>query len=176
MLASKPFGAKSKQLAQVGEIKEFAGIVAPNGWLFCHGQTLNIADKPALFAVIGNVYGGDGVTTFALPDRRGKFGIGASDAESVGIQSGSDSVLLSVENLPTHSHTMTLGTTSNGGLLPNSGHYLTATTSGNPTAAAIYTASPVNPVQSAAGSEVGENEPIDITPPALSMNYIIYAG
>ncbi len=166
----------SSALAVVGEGKMFFGAVAPTGWLLCHGQTLSVALFPALFAVIGNTHGGDGVTTFALPDMRDRFAIGASGSKPLGAKKESSSVTLGVNQLPSHSHSMTLGTGTNGGILPGEGNYLTGTASGNPNAAAIYTAAPSNPVQSAASSAVGAGEAIDITPAYVALNYIIYAG
>lgn len=62
----------------VGEIKIFAGSFAPSGWLFCHGQLLLIAEYDTLFALIGTIYGGDGQTTFALPDLRSAVPVGSS--------------------------------------------------------------------------------------------------
>ncbi|MBP6991178.1 MAG: tail fiber protein [Spirochaetes bacterium] len=56
----------------LGEIRVFAGTFAPTGWMFCEGQILQISSYTALFAIIGNQYGGNGTTTFALPDLRGK--------------------------------------------------------------------------------------------------------
>lgn len=166
----------SSALAVVGEGKMFFGAVAPTGWLLCHGQTLSVALFPALFAVIGNTHGGDGVTTFALPDMRDRFAIGASVSKPLGAKKESSSVTLTAGNLPQHAHTMTLGTGNNGGLVPAEGNYLTATASGNPAAAGIYTALPVNPVQSAPSSAVGAGEAIDITPAYVAVSYIIYAG
>jgi microcystin-dependent protein len=66
-----PNTASNIEFAWIGEVKLFAGNYAPPGWAFCNGQTLNIADNTALFAIIGTYYGGNGVTTYALPDLRG---------------------------------------------------------------------------------------------------------
>jgi microcystin-dependent protein len=66
-----PNTSSNIDFAWIGEVKLFAGNYAPPGWAFCNGQTLNIADNTALFAIIGTYYGGNGVTSFALPDLRG---------------------------------------------------------------------------------------------------------
>lgn len=70
-------GPAQAQEGYVGEIRMFAGNYAPQGWLLCNGQVLNIADYQVLFAVIWNSFGGNGQTNFALPDLRGRFPIGA---------------------------------------------------------------------------------------------------
>ncbi len=78
--------------AILGEVRLFAGDYAPEGWRICDGAVLNVADHEPLFSLIGKTYGGDGLTTFALPDLRGRVPIGAGDAASrraVGAKSGS---------------------------------------------------------------------------------------
>ena len=94
----------------IGEIRLFGGNFAPAGWAFCDGQLLPIADNDALFTLIGTTYGGDGQVTFALPDLRGRVpihmgqGPGISQnyqlAESVGVET----VTLTVQQIPIHSH------------------------------------------------------------------------
>jgi len=95
----------------VGEIRMFAGNFAPAGWMFCEGQLLPISDYETLFNLIGTTYGGDGQSTFALPDLRGRvpihFGGGFTLAETGGVET----VTLTVSQIPTHSHPL-LGTTS----------------------------------------------------------------
>jgi microcystin-dependent protein len=93
----------------VGEIRMFGGSFAPVGWSFCNGQTLAITQNEALFSLIGTAYGGDGRTTFALPDLRGRlpihYGTGPDlTARYIGDQPGYETVTLSTENLPAHSH------------------------------------------------------------------------
>lgn len=87
----------------LGEVSIFAGNFAPRGWAFAHGQLLSISQFSALFSILGTTFGGDGRTTFALPDLRGATAIGAFTG-SVGAESGSDMVTLSTANLPTHTH------------------------------------------------------------------------
>jgi microcystin-dependent protein len=67
----------------IGEIKLFAGTYSPSGYAFCHGQLMSIAQNTPLFALIGNTYGGDGVSTFALPDLRGRVPMGAGAGEGL---------------------------------------------------------------------------------------------
>ena len=90
----------------VGEIRMFAGNFAPAGWMFCEGQLLPISDYDTLFNLIGTTYGGDGQSTFALPDLRGRvplhFGNGFTLAETGGVES----VTLTVAQIPAHNHAM----------------------------------------------------------------------
>ncbi len=93
----------------VGEIRMFAGNFAPRGWAFCEGQLLTVSQNDALFSLIGTVYGGDGRTTFALPDIRGRIplhqgaGPGLSH-RSLGSKAGAEKVTLTVSEMPSHSH------------------------------------------------------------------------
>ncbi|MDE4135067.1 tail fiber protein [Phaeobacter sp. QD34_3] len=93
----------------VGEIRMFAGNFAPRGWAFCDGQLLAISQNDALFSLFGTVYGGDGRTTFALPDMRGRLPVHAGSGPGLsprrlGAKSGSENVTLTVNQLPSHSH------------------------------------------------------------------------
>jgi len=95
----------------VGEIRMFAGNFAPAGWMFCEGQLLPISENEVLFQLIGTTYGGDGESTFALPDLRGRiplhFGNGFTLAETGGVET----VTLTVSQIPSHGHPF-LGTNS----------------------------------------------------------------
>src|ERR1700745_376471 len=88
----------------VGEIRMFAGNFAPAGWMFCEGQLLPISEYETLVNLIGTTYGGDGQSTFALPDLRGRipmhFGNGFTLAES----GGAEEITLTVAQTPAHSH------------------------------------------------------------------------
>lgn len=93
----------------IGEIRMFAGNFAPRSWAFCEGQLLPISQNSALFSILGTIYGGDGRTTFALPDMRGRApvgggnGPGLSDAR-LGAKGGVDYVTLNTTQIPSHSH------------------------------------------------------------------------
>lgn len=95
----------------VGEIRMFAGNFAPAGWMFCEGQQLPISEYETLFQLIGTTYGGDGQNTFALPDLRGRIpvhmgqGPGASQSYTIGQTGGVETVTLTTQQIPTHSHT-----------------------------------------------------------------------
>lgn len=93
----------------VGEIRMFAGNFAPEGWAFCDGQLLAVSQNDALFSLLGTIYGGDGRTTFALPDLRGRLpmhaghGPGLSERR-LGSKSGAEHVTLTVNQMPSHTH------------------------------------------------------------------------
>lgn len=107
---------------QVGTVVDFAGSTAPTGWLLCGGQSLNRADYPSLFAVIGTTYGSLTGATFSLPDCRGRVSAGrdfdqggtagrltamSPNGTSLGATGGAQSVALSTNQLPAHNHTGT---------------------------------------------------------------------
>lgn len=101
----------------IGEIRIFAGTFAPRGWAFCNGQFLPIAQNSALFSLLGTTYGGDGRTSFGLPDLRGRVTIHAGLGPGLtnyrlGQRGGSEKNTLSVTNLPAHNHTASLGSAS----------------------------------------------------------------
>ncbi|UKM65738.1 tail fiber protein [Flavobacteriaceae bacterium GSB9] len=93
----------------IGEIRMFAGNFAPRNWAFCDGQLLPISQNQALFSILGTTYGGDGRTTFALPDLRGRVAIhpGAGTGLSTYVQGqkgGTETNTISVSQMPSHSH------------------------------------------------------------------------
>lgn len=88
----------------VGEIRMFAGNFAPAGWMFCEGQILSIAENDTLFNLIGTTYGGDGQSTFALPDLRGRAPVHSGPAFLFSQSLGQESVALSLNQMPNHSH------------------------------------------------------------------------
>jgi microcystin-dependent protein len=90
----------------MGEIRMFAGLTPPVGWHLCDGSLINIAEYPELFQLLGTRYGGDGVATFCLPDLCGRTAIGSSETVPLGAKGGSETVTLSVAEIPTHSHTV----------------------------------------------------------------------
>lgn len=93
----------------IAEIKLFAGNFAPRGYAFCNGQLLSIAQNSALFSLVGTIYGGDGETTFGLPDLRGRmpmhWGNGPGlTSRPIGQKSGTETNALAVNQLPAHNH------------------------------------------------------------------------
>lgn len=94
----------------IGEIRMFAGVYAPEGWAFCDGRLLSISEYDTLFMLIGTTYGGDGQTTFALPDLRGRVPVHqgtnpfTGSSYSLGQLAGTESVTLTPPQMPNHTH------------------------------------------------------------------------
>lgn len=154
----------------------FAGDFAPRNWALCAGQLLPIAQNQALFSLLGTTYGGDGRTTFALPDLRGRTPIGAGHGSgrsdySLGQKAGAQSITLTSANLAAHNHatTSTWGATSSapntdegdGGILASSNIYA-AGTQGH---LGGVTASPTG--------NTGQNQPVSVQQPYLGLTAII---
>jgi microcystin-dependent protein len=105
------FSTAHAQECMLGEVKWFGGNFAPRGWALAEGQLLPISQNSALFSILGTTYGGDGETTFALPDLRGRSAMGTGSGPGlttrrVGEKSGSETTTLSVANIPSHSHNL----------------------------------------------------------------------
>jgi microcystin-dependent protein len=88
----------------VGEIRMFAGNFAPAGWMFCEGQLLPISENETLFQLIGTTYGGDGESTFALPDLRGRLPLHQGNGFILAETGGAEEITLTVSQIPAHSH------------------------------------------------------------------------
>src|SRR6266850_1678658 len=88
----------------VGEIRMFAGNFAPAGWMFCEGQLLPISENETLFNLIGTTYGGDGQSTFALPDLRGRLPVHQGNGFTLAETGGVESVTLTTTQIPVHNH------------------------------------------------------------------------
>ncbi len=112
----------------VGEIRMFAGNFAPRGWAFCDGQLLAVSQNDALFSLLGTVYGGDGRTTFGLPDVRGRIPIHAGHGPGLserrlGSKGGAENVTLTVNQLPSHHHNWEVSNTDAVNLTPENNAY-----------------------------------------------------
>lgn len=146
----------------IGQIILFAGNFAPEGWLLCDGSTLPIPAYTALYSVIGTTYGGDGSRTFNLPDLRGRFptqqgsGNGLS-AHSLGEAGGAETVTLTVNNLPAHTHSIAGATGAASGTLK--------AIDTRATAAKVLDPDEVQPT--------GGNAPFQTLSPFLALNFII---
>lgn len=88
----------------VGEIRMFAGNFAPAGWMFCEGQLLPISENETLFQLIGTTYGGDGQSTFALPDLRGRIPLHQGNGFILAETGGAEEITLTVNQIPAHAH------------------------------------------------------------------------
>ncbi|HWA86216.1 MAG TPA: tail fiber protein [Opitutus sp.] len=106
----------------IGEIVMFAGNFAPRNWALCNGQIMSIAQNQALFAILGTTYGGNGTSTFGLPDLRGRVPVHSGNSQGPGLQpvvlgemGGVETVTLTQGNLPIHTHVATFTPTGGGG-------------------------------------------------------------
>ncbi len=153
----------------VGEIRMFAGNFAPAGWMFCDGTILPISEYETLFILIGTTYGGDGQSTFALPDLRGRVPIHQHQAAGfvMGATGGTETVTLTVQQIPAHTHTVMA---SNAGATSN-------TPAGNIAAVAqgdVYASGFVGTNMNAGAiSTVGGSQPHNNLQPFLCVSYII---
>jgi microcystin-dependent protein len=103
--------------AYLGEIRMFAGTFAPSGWALCNGQLLSISQNSALFSILGTSFGGDGVSTFGLPNLQSRVPIHQGQGQglspyTVGQTGGSEQVTLLTNQMPTHTHTVNASNTS----------------------------------------------------------------
>lgn len=152
----------------VGEIRMFAGNFAPAGWMFCEGQLLPISENETLFNLIGTTYGGDGQSTFALPDLRGRLPLHAGNGFVLAQTGGTEEVTLTVQQIPIHTHAM-LATTDQG--LSNSppGNILAQ----SPNVKVYSAAAPAQPLNAQAVSVVGGSQPHTNFQPYLCIDFII---
>ena len=97
----------------VGEIRMFAGNFPPVGWMFCEGQLLPISENETLFQLIGTTYGGDGESTFGLPDLRGRLPMHQGNGHILAETGGAEEITLTVNQIPSHTHPL-LASTSPG--------------------------------------------------------------
>jgi len=163
----------------IAEIRMFAGNFAPRSWAFCQGQILSIAQNTALFALLGTTYGGNGQTTFALPDLRGRVPVGTGQGPGLspiylGEMAGSPTHTLLTTEIPAHTHALNASTngptvnTASGNLLASQSR------SNGGTMPNVYAP---NSGQVAMGSLAigftGGSQPFNIMQPYLGMNYII---
>lgn len=112
--------------AFLGEIRQFGGQTVPRGWAPCEGQTLAISTNQALFSILGTQFGGDGVSTFKLPDLRARVPLGAGGTRSQGQIGGEEAHTLTVAEMPSHTHAVTASSTATPLVPPISDHFWAA--------------------------------------------------
>jgi microcystin-dependent protein len=154
----------------VGEIRMFAGNFAPAGWMFCEGQLLPISENETLFQLIGTTYGGDGESTFALPDLRGRVPIHQGNGFILAETGGAEEITLTVQQIPAHSHPL-LGSTANASATSPGGNV-----GARVTVAAVFpygTDNPPQPISPQAVGSVGGSQPHTNFQPYLCINFII---
>lgn len=153
--------------AYIGEIRMFAGNFAPQGWALCNGQVIAIAENEALFSLIGTTYGGDGQTTFALPDLQGRAPMHLSSTHPLGQQGGLETVTLLPTQMPVHTHVPNANPNSAESPNPANNVWAKSAVTSFTTSAPDKTMS-LNSVQAVGGSQPHEN-----MMPSLAISYII---
>ena len=158
----------------IGSIVIFAGNFAPQGWALCNGQLLPIQQNTALFSILGTTYGGDGKTTFALPDLRGRVPVHPGQGPGLSpyneAQSGgAETVTLTVNQLPSHNHPVNCSNTaaSHGGTTPVGN--VPAVTKG----ADVYNTTGNAQMQPQMIGNAGGSQPVPMVQPYLGVNFII---
>ena len=164
----------------IGEIRMFAGNYPPRNWSFCNGQLVSVNQFQALFCLIGTIYGGDGRTTFALPEMRGRapvhYGSGPGlAARPIGQKAGEEQRTLVEANIPSHSHDFMASTNVADSSEPQGRAFAVA----SPTTATFYDTDSI-PIKQLAPTAIGNaggntdgNAPYDIRMPYLAVSFII---
>lgn len=157
----------------VGEIRIFAGNFAPTGWAFCNGQLLPISQNTALFSILGTTYGGDGRSTFALPDLQGRVpmqpgqGLGLTP-RLLGEKLGSETHTLTVPEVPAHTHALSANS-GNGNDDAPGGRVMARSPAGIPQ----FAAAPDAVMSAGAVAAAGGGQPHNNMQPYLALNFII---
>jgi microcystin-dependent protein len=152
----------------VGEIRMFAGNFAPAGWMFCEGYLLPISEYETLFTLIGTTYGGDGESTFALPDLRGRIPVHQGNGYVLAQTGGQEEVTLTQQQLPAHGHAF-LASTAVGTAASPVGSALAASGSSN-----VYRPGPTGVAMAPeALGAVGGSQPHTNMQPYLCVSHII---
>jgi len=151
----------------VGEIRMFAGNFAPVGWALCDGTLLPIDQYETLFNLIGTTYGGDGQTTFALPNLQSRIPIHFGPGFTLAQQAGAESVTLTAGQIPAHSHVPQASSSAGTQSGPAGGVWAQSTLDQFSSAAPTVTMAP------AALGQVGGSQPHDNMMPFLAVNFIL---
>lgn len=151
----------------MGEIRMFAGTFAPLGWAFCSGQLLSISQYDALFTLLGTTYGGDGQSTFALPDLRSRAPVHVGTVQ-LGELGGVEAVTLTTTQIPAHSHSL-VGMSGPGDASDPAGRVPARNAAGAP----HYSGGMDTNLAANALTTVGSSQPHDNMMPSLCINFII---
>jgi len=159
----------------IGEIRLFSFGYAPQGWATCDGQTLNIVQNQALYALLGTTYGGDGATTFKLPDLRGRTALHRSATYKEGKAGGAETVALSTTaQLPVHTHLLAANAAVGGSNVPQGNLLATVQdSSGTKFAYAAAKATPAATLAPGTLSPAGASGSHNNVQPSLAINYCI---
>lgn len=162
----------------IGEIRMFGGNFPPTGWAFCNGQLLSIQQYDVLFSLIGTTYGGDGQTTFALPNLQGRAALGSGNffgtSYAQGMQTGTPTVTLTTANLPAHNHSAIATVPVNSGPAnANSPENNFFGVTDNEYAGTADGSVMAADLTSVALQPVGQSVPLDNMQPYLAISFII---
>lgn len=153
----------------MGEIRLCSFNFAPKGWALCNGQILSIAQNQALFSLLGTMYGGNGTSTFALPDLRGRSPIQVGGSHPQGERSGEEFHTLTSSEMPQHSHLVSVSSAAGDQTTPNNG-FIAASNVDMPFTGP---AEAVISVHSSTVASVGGSQPHENRPPFLVVNFVI---
>jgi microcystin-dependent protein len=157
----------------LGQVIMFGGNFAPRGWAFCEGQLLSIAQNSALFSILGTTYGGDGRTTFALPDLRGRVPMGSGNGpgltpRKLGTKTGSETNTLTVGQMPAHSHAVAAQVNNDSAATTDPANHFLAPAESYATAGTAGAN-----LGGVTCGNTGGNQPVNNIQPVLVINYII---
>jgi microcystin-dependent protein len=150
----------------LSEIKIISFNFPPKGWAFCNGQLLPINQNQALFSLLGTTYGGNGQTTFALPDLRGKVPIHFGNGFILGQTGGETAHTLNINEMPSHLHFASASGAAPNATSPQANFW-------SAPGAEIYAAAPDNTMRAGTVANVGGSQPHDNMSPYLVLNFII---
>ncbi|MCK6520619.1 tail fiber protein [Myxococcota bacterium] len=161
----------------MGQVMLFAGNFAPVGWMFCNGQLLSIAEYSALFSILGTTYGGDGQTTFALPNLSGRLAVSAGNGPglpgwALGQTGGAESATMTTQNMPAHIHPV-LAANQPGETTNPQGAVLAGFGTSLPPAGPYSSSAPDVSLSAQAVGAAGGSQPFSIIQPSLALNFII---
>jgi len=156
-------------LAYLGEIKIVSQSFAPKGWALCNGQLMSINQNQALFAILGTVYGGDGVNNFALPDLRGRSPLGAGTDTPLGQPFGVQAQVLMSSQLPMHTHMLNVSNTAGNVLVPKDAYFANSGTNDEEYTMEV----PDTPMSASFLAAAGSSQPISVMQPYTVLNFII---
>ena len=171
---------EAQDMAQpfVGQVLAVGFNFAPSGWFLCNGQLLAIAEYQVLFTLIGTTYGGNGTTTFAVPNLNGRAIVGSGQAAGfsnyvLGQNAGTESVTLNANQLPLHTHPISASSNAATASAPASNLILAAPSVASPLM--FGTVAPTTPLAPTTIGTAGGNQPHENRQPFLTVNYIIAA-
>ena len=161
----------------VGEIRMFAGNFAPNGWMFCEGQTLPISENEVLFQLIGTTYGGDGEETFNLPNLASRIPIHMGTGPDgttyqIGEMAGTEQETLTTQQIPSHNHPL-IASTAASTLSPANALLTIPTSTQQGIRSYNSTVAPTTPLNASTVQPTGGSQPHENTQPFLCINFII---